>query len=383
MAISSACPETINALLTLRPEGVEAPLKALDVLEGSGWRRCTHDNQWYPTEGMTFLPSVGEWMANANMRAAGVFTCTQCAAVCLERNGRVPMIDDPDVSYCSRDHARRAGAFEHESGGWYTSDAAAPPVYIYRYNQTVVGPIGEPQQYPLGLELEIEFDEEDRNHDFAVEVREKYEKGVAHCKRDGSLSEYGVELVTGYGSFESIHDVVVNSTRIARDLGAKSHNTDTCGQHVSVGRAAMSPAQQARFVVFFNHTANQEVLTKFARRSSNRYARTMLDKGGDMFITKCEQDFDSILGDKYEAVNCNHATHLEVRIFRGSLRASTVMARVALVGLVAEFCEERRSARELVFPKLVEWMEHRTCKMSSCVREYMKRMDIEIGVGAC
>jgi hypothetical protein len=266
VAIGDQDASAMGALMANKPDGVDAPEKLTDALEAAGWAICVHDRTYHHTSEMMYITNNGCWVANSNLEAAGVFTCAHCNTVGLSRNGRVLLSDVP-VSYCGSGHARAAGAFQHENGEWYSNEDAGPPVYIYRYNQTYVGQIGEAVQYPLGLELEIEFgeDDDDVKHDFAIAVRDKYQKTAAHCKRDGSLSEGGVELVTGYGSFESLHAIVSDATRIARRMGGKSHNTDTCGQHVSVGRANMSAAQQARFVVFFNHTGNQSLCTHDAR----------------------------------------------------------------------------------------------------------------------
>jgi hypothetical protein len=261
-----------------------------------------------------------------------------------------------------------------DDGRWWSSEENSPPIYIYRYNQTFVGQVGSEAHYPLGVELEIEFGEEEHKREFAAIVRDQYGRGVCHCKHDGSLSDYGVELVTGYGEWATISPIIANVSQIARKLGGKSHNTDTCGQHISVGRSNMSTAQQARYVVFFNHPDNQEALKKFARRYSPRYAEIKGYKAIDSFIDQCERDGDCLLGDKYEAVNCNHETHLEVRIFKGSLRTETTLARMALVGLVAEFCEGKRRAKDLVWNVFSEWLAARECAMSKSVLNYIVYM---------
>jgi hypothetical protein len=250
-----------------------------------------------------------------------------------------------------------------------------PPVYIYRYNQTFVGPIGVQDSYPLGIELEIEFDDEDVKHDFAKVVRDKYSRDVCHCKRDGSLSEAGVELVTGYGPYEDISSIVADVAQIACDFDGRSYRTDTCGQHISIGRSEMSTAQQARFVVFFNHPENQQFLYEFARRTSARYAVTVPTKATDEFIRMCDGDYDNLSGDKYEAVNCNHRSHLEVRIFKGSLNVNTILSRLALVRLMGEFCEERRSAKQLTSKEFLKWLRGRDgdCDMFKNIEQYLKR----------
>lgn len=137
----------------------------------------------------------------------------------------------------------------------------------------------------------------------------------------------------------------------------------------------MSLAQQARFVVFFNHPSNQPFLKVFARRNSSRYAATVPSKCDDNFIKRCEGDFDYLLGDKYEAVNCNHNTHLEVRIFRGSLNDNTILSRLALVHLVSEWVEQDLKAKNLLYSDFTKWMKSRgmDCELFKNIEQYLKR----------
>ncbi len=357
-ALKGRSAEALAACLSSVPEGAVVPDKAIEAMLSRGWAKCSYSRRWMKMSEMITVNNGSEHIGLAYRQDAGVYTCPQCQRNNTPGHGGITTRDN-DVTYCNARHAEAHGAFQHENGNWYSCHEAAPPIYVYRYNQTHVGAIGPNQHYPLGLELEIEFDGERTKMEYAKKTSEMYDKSVCHCKHDGSLSHAGVEIVTGYGGYSDMVPVVASITKMARDLGGKSHNTDTCGQHISVGRANMSNPQQARFVVFFNHTDNQKLMLAFAMRTSDRYARTLSDKGSDAFIGKCSRDFEYLLGDKYEAVNCNHSTHLEVRIFRGSLRTSTVLARMALVGLVAEYCEKKMSASQLTWAPFFEWMNTR------------------------
>lgn len=62
-----------------------------------------------------------------------------------------------------------------------------------------------------------------------------------YCKRDGSLGDEGVEIVThpatlNYHLTKLAWDRIIET---ATDNGYTSHDTETCGLHVHVGRAEL------------------------------------------------------------------------------------------------------------------------------------------------
>jgi hypothetical protein len=373
-ALGSKDYPTLGVLLGNPPEGATVPDKAYNVLRAARYHQCTHDNRWYHVSQMTHMRRQDVYIANCNMEASGCYVCATCNDAFTGGRGRIETRDN-HILYCSNGCADRGGVFRTEEGHVYSEECNAPPVFIYRYNQTFVGPIGTQDSYPLGIELEIEFEDEDVKHDFARLVRDKYSRDTCHCKRDGSLSECGVELVTGYGPYKDLAPIVEEVALLADELGGRSYGTDTCGQHISLGRSELSLSQQARFVVFFNHPANQEFLHTFARRNSARFAVTIPTKATDEFIEMCNDDYDRLMGDKYEAVNCNHRSHLEVRIFKGSLNVNTILSRLSLVRLVGEFCEEKRSAKQLLHTDFTKWLKKRgdDCEMFKNIEHYLKR----------
>lgn len=372
-ALGSRDYRKLGHLLAAAPPTVAVPDVVSATLRNGDYRPCNYDGTWHHSSDMMYIRREDTWVARCNAEAAGVYQCPTCGHTRAANYNRV-RTRDTNITYCSSRCAEMARCTITEEGYWYSDEANAPPIYIYRYNQTFVGPIGTQDSYPLGIEMEIEFPDEDDRHDFAVAVREEYGKDVAHCKHDGSLTSCGVEVITGYGPYADVSSIACKLAHMARVRGGRSHQTDTCGTHISVGRSQMSLAQQARFVVFFNHPDNQSFLKLFARRNSTRYAATVPSKSSDLFITRCEQDFDYLSGDKYEAVNCNHNTHLEVRIFRGSLNTNTILARLSLVRLVSEWCEETRKAHELTYPNFIKWIKRDTdCQMFKSIEQYMKR----------
>jgi hypothetical protein len=310
--------------------------------------------------------------------------CAQCSETVRRRGGLFTA--DTNRLFCGTECASEYGC-EQRRGGWYEEDSEGEPDWddyddededdcgrvngIYSYCTYLGGMVGSSTSYKIGTELEIEFPNRGSQRDFVSLITENFRTSEAHCKSDGSLGTYGVEVVTGYGGWQDMSPIATKVCTLALSCDGKSHLTDSCGQHISVARSDMSCEQQARFVVFFNHPDNQDVLKEFARRSEVHWARVCRDKHDDAFIANSKSNGRVPRGEKYEAVNCNHDTHLEVRIFKGSLRAATVIARMALVHLVAQYCEKDITASDLRMPRFLEWVASQDGPEATSVKEYL------------
>lgn len=297
-------------------------------------------------------------------------SCEECSDV-VRRSEGIVTVDDCDF-FCCEGCAEDYGCIRR-GDRWYSSDDDDDDSDdgVYSYNTYLGGLVGPGSTYNIGTEIEIEFSCNRDRKGFVRAIESEFRPSHAHCKSDGSLGCYGVEVATGYGDFAEMSDVVKGVCAFALDHGGRAHTTDSCGQHISVSRQNMSIPQQARFVVFFNHPANQTLLKEFARRPSCHWARVIPDKSTKQWVDERVRLNSLGRGEKYEAVNCCHSSHLEVRIFRGSLRTDTALARMALVKNVAVYCEEDLAVEELTTEKFLEWISTRSCVESGYIKDYL------------
>ena len=187
----------------------------------------------------------------------------------------------------------------------------------------------------LGLELEIECEEEDAREDTALVVldrigRTKEGSRYALCENDGSL-EAGFEIVTGYTGLD-IHQQQLTDLLSKPLRGAKSHDTTTCGLHVHVCKADMTLYHAAKLILFINNPQNAALIFAIARRKESRWC-TIKDKKTDMDWLKYagreagrERQLRNLNQNRYEALNFSNPKTVEFRLFRGSLILNTVMA---------------------------------------------------------
>lgn len=121
----------------------------------------------------------------------------------------------------------------------------------------------------------------------------------------------------------------------AVSLGYRSHQTQTCGLHVHVGRSAFGKTHDEQEdviarIVHFTELHWNEIL-KFTRRTEtniNRWASRygIATTAKDTYKNAKEKH----LG-RYVAVNLENYHTIEFRIFRGTLRYKTFIATLQLV----------------------------------------------------
>lgn len=128
----------------------------------------------------------------------------------------------------------------------------------------------------LGMELEIEIRDGDREeraeylldnlslHKTSNEQKYLY----ALCENDGSLN-HGFEMVTGWTGLD-VHEKQLSFFK-ERFVGARSHDTKTCGLHVHISKADMSVLHGTKIIEFINDHANRLLIKAIARRDESRW----------------------------------------------------------------------------------------------------------------
>lgn len=234
----------------------------------------------------------------------------------------------------------------------------------------------------VGVELEVESPREDPEtmSDHVDELM----GNTATCERDGSLNE-GFEIITQPATPAAYCDSfkVDELCRMLDDNGCKSHNTQTCGLHVHVSRAALGASEQARdmvcakLLVLMDKFEDQ--LTKFARRdwAHGRWAPKYrnFNANGEQSTKKLLEKYkpckDS--GDRYKSLNLTNEATIEFRIFRGTLSPLALKATVLLCSTMVAFCKTHTTpqVQTCTWGDLIA-----TCDRPE-LREYCAKRDID------
>lgn len=211
----------------------------------------------------------------------------------------------------------------------------------------------------LGMELEVEvYDAEDDDSpdiECTAEAVLKAPQAVianyVKAERDGSL-DHGFEMITGYTGLD-VHArmlKIMTEQPAWRDL--RSHDTSTCGLHVHLDRKDMSPLHVTKFQKFINSKENAPLMRCISRRYGASYARfhTDTDWGRTLphaIVERARNDsawgsrtLQSALktrinpgnvcseeqGQRYSALNWQNEYTVEMRMFKGTTKYSTIMA---------------------------------------------------------
>lgn len=159
-----------------------------------------------------------------------------------------------------------------------------------------------------------------------------------YLKEDGSLSGDGIEIVfhpRNLSSWQEFDFQKILST--VSDNGGKSFKTVSCGLHIHRSNRDLSTVTKIKLILFFGYCSEQ-IQTLAQRKSmyaSFRPFKLIPDKG------EC---YKAVKGRKHshrrdQAINFCNSDTIEFRVFKGTLKLSTIMAYLAFSHYVVEFCK--------------------------------------------
>jgi hypothetical protein len=196
-------------------------------------------------------------------------------------------------------------------------------------------------------------------------------------ERDGSVD---FEMVTGYGSAD-VHRVAMmamfGGNPYGRDL--RSHDGGRCGIHVHMDKPK-SLLHAMKLAQFWHSADNAALIKAIARRydAGARYAKVCPDKmkanaekrnlirnaksqyqyntpGAETRRRILNAAISRINSERYELLNFHNDKTVEVRAFRGSLRAETIIACIEFAQATWFFCRDT-PAHKLTTQEFCRWI---------------------------
>lgn len=217
----------------------------------------------------------------------------------------------------------------------------------------------------LTFGVELECDDGDSVSDALADIGRITDR--CYCKHDGSLSKlHSYEIVTHPGTlawhkerfpWAKVCEASLNS-------GFRSHDTSTCGLHVHVGRDQLGgDARETAAKMSLITYRLKDWFIRFSRRGGeSRWAQYMKPefplRGDDHEFLR--EYYALLKRDRYLAVNVRNDSTVEVRIFRGTLNPSTVLASLELVSNLAIYARdhELEDCLAVTWDELVHYEEH-------------------------
>lgn len=298
-------------------------------------------------------------------------TCEDCGRVILQDDAYYESDEDYDARCYSCHCHRQNNRFIHD--------------YYYKPEPIFYG---DGSRY-FGVELEIDgAGESERNAQTLCNIANRHGEMV-YIKHDGSLND-GMEIVTNPMTLEYHLKEMPWKELLAKakELGYLSHKAGTCGLHIHVNRTAFgeTEAEQdeciARVLYFFEK--HWEELLKFSRRT-----RSQLEQWAARYGLKehPKDILDHAKGNyaRYTCVNLTNQHTVEFRMFRGTLKANTVIATLQLLDRICDvaiyFTDEELKAMSWTtfaagcshLPELVQYLKERRLYVNEPVE-----MEVEV-----
>lgn len=191
--------------------------------------------------------------------------------------------------------------------------------------------------------IEVEMETPNGDYDTRTECAEYAHRvedyNLAYLKGDGSLN-CGFELVTHpmtYDFYRHGAEELWKTIEVLRsDFAMKSWSTGTCGLHIHISRSGFNGgAHMHRFLKLIY--SNKLFFEHMAGRASDRWATFEDVIGSD---GKTRYTFKINRGahtNRYTAVNTTNRNTIEVRIFRGTTKGSTIMSQISLMHAAVEY----------------------------------------------
>ena len=191
-----------------------------------------------------------------------------------------------------------------------------------------------------GFELEMEANNADLE-----EMAEVINDSLGHLsimKHDGSLS-HGLELVTQPLALDFVRDHLdLGVLKRVADMGARSAQTTSCGLHVHLNRSYFTGRETSVYTLMRTLYDNSQQWRILAGRDNSTYANWG-DTDGEtrraLTVAKGTKRYPGrgLGGDRYVPMNTNNGATFEFRFFKGTLKPSTVLARVESIHALAHF----------------------------------------------
>ena len=282
-----------------------------------------------------------------------LITCSDCGELSYRDDAIYVESRGDWVGDCCRDNY-----IYHEGHDEYYHEDEYPEeeedrygVYPYDYDVTQQLDFQSTNNETRYISTEIETERRnDCSSDIVHDIHNTM-SGFALCKHDGSL-ENGFEIVTAPATLSVHKDRWTKFCEKNYADSLSSWNTATCGMHVHVDRASLTPLDIGKLLVFINGTRNAEFIKKIAGRDSRQWSAKKFKRVKDALNRS----------DKYEALATHKPKTIEFRIFRGNIAKQGILRNLEFVDALCNFVgtvgmdRDTDTVNRLSYTNFVEYM---------------------------
>lgn len=230
--------------------------------------------------------------------------------------------------YCYKCHYQDCDCIIAEGHKYCHNHIGYEKLHQYNFKPEPIfkGELSNNKDFYIGIELELNFNNEKDQLNFL----KQYDADFFYCKRDGSLSKFGVEIV----SHPATLDYHINShrwTKLFNLLDQYKLNTKNCGIHFHISRNNLSEESIYNIDYLVNHYDGiiNEIGSRGYTHFAKKYSVGLYNYYGvDRISTH------------YDACNlCNNNT-IELRFCKSTYNFKTFMKKIKMIFALVYLCEQ-------------------------------------------
>ena len=195
-------------------------------------------------------------------------------------------------------------------------------------------------------------------------------------KTDGSLSKYGIEIVSAPAPFD-VHATAWNKFLAGQPEALRSNcyvsgHATSCGMHTHVSRKALTVLEIGKVAYFINAIDNKQLITDIAGRYNQQYCYISPQTKDSYKTYNLRTGKNGPEERRYNAVNTTNDNTIELRIFKGTLNPILFMKNIEFTHAVVKFCQvvdiEQLTTKEFctfvginagIYPNLVKFLVYK------------------------
>lgn len=304
--------------------------------------QCDRCDTWHQKDDLTWVDCEDRLICDSCINSH-YFTCDDCGKIYRDYDS---ITTESDWSICSNCYSDNYFTCDDCNGVYHNDNYAGdgycehcyegnPNLHDYSYKP-------EPNFHGIhnpyyGIELET-----DDYNDVTAATENLTGLDITesnfYLKEDGSLSSSGIEIVFHPRNLSSWQEFDLQKILSAViDDGGKAFKTNCCGLHIHRSNRDLSTVTKIKLILFFGF-CSEKIQTLAQRRSeyaSFSLFRDIPDKNicyKTVKVGGCDHRRD-------QAINFLNSDTIEFRVFKGTLKYSTIMAYLAFCHYVVEFCK--------------------------------------------
>ena len=196
----------------------------------------------------------------------------------------------------------------------------------------------EPSGKLIYLGFELEVDSVGDNYGYRSCAGELSDYGICWCKDDGSLNS-GFEMVSHPMTlrYHQKPDLWPGRLRTLLSEGWRSYDASNCGFHVHVGRDTLKQETWEAMSDWIQDDPQHHFMRKMAqRRSTYAYYYGAFAKNHNIDVAEARRQLLHG-GYRYAAMNFTNSDTIEFRMFKGTLKYTTVLAYLETVDALVRY----------------------------------------------